>query len=165
MAIACMGMPKFPSLFDSNLAAGRRLPSLIQMAVHFRMIYMSIDRVFPNTEPLIIEKRRPSPRGAVVPNKTVTRADLAGALSHRFGLLLRDSRQIVESVLEEIAEALVRGENIKLSGFGSINQRAKSARPGRNPRNGVDATISSRRVLLFKPSRQLREVVRDGGDA
>ena len=124
---------------------------------------MSIDRVFPNVEPLIIEKTLPSPHGAALPNKTVTRADLADRLSRQFGFMVRESRQIVESVLDEIAEAMVRGENVKLARFGSFNQRSKSARPGRNPRSGVEAVISPRRVLSFKPSNSLREMVK--GDA
>jgi integration host factor subunit alpha len=129
------------------------------MAAHFRLITMSINRVLPNAEPLIIEKRLPSPRAAAG-YKTVTRADLADKLSQQFGLVVRDSKEIVESVLDEIADALVRGENVKLAGFGTFNQLSKSARPGRNPRNGVETTISPRRVLSFKPSNILRELVK-----
>lgn len=121
---------------------------------------MSLNRALAHAEPPMIEKRLPLPHGAALPNKTVTRADLADKLSGQFGLMARDSRQIVESVLDEIAEALVRGENVKLAGFGSFNQRSKSARPGRNPKNGVEATISPRRVLAFKPSNTLRELVK-----
>jgi integration host factor subunit alpha len=135
------------------------------MGAHFGLISMSTDRVLPNAEPPLKKTRRPSPRGAEVGNKTVTRADLANALSDRFGLLVRDSREIVEGVLDEIAAALVRGENIKLAGFGSFNLQAKRARSGRNPRNGVEAAISSRRVLSFKPSQNLRDVVRASADA
>jgi integration host factor subunit alpha len=74
--------------------------------------------------------------------------------------MVRDSKEIVESVFDEISAALVRGENVKLAGFGSFNQILKSARPGRNPKNGVEAVISSRRVLSFKPSNSLRELVK-----
>jgi integration host factor subunit alpha len=126
---------------------------------------MSIDRVFPNFEPPVIEKSLPSPRGAALPNKTVTRAGLADKLSRQFGLTVRDSMQIVETMLDEIAAALVRGEKVKLAGFGSFNQLSKSARPGRNPRNGVEATISPRRVLSFKPSNILRELVKAYAEA
>ncbi len=54
--------------------------------------------------------------------------------------------------LEEISEALVRGESVKLRSFGLFSVRAKRERIGRNPRTGVEAPISSRRVLTFKPS-------------
>jgi integration host factor subunit alpha len=121
---------------------------------------MSLNRVLANAEPLIIETTLPSPQGVAVPNKTVTRADLADKLSRQFGLMVRDSKEIVESVFDEIAAALVRGENVKLAGFGSFNQISKSARTGRNPKNGVEAVISPRRVLSFKPSNSLRELVK-----
>ncbi len=54
--------------------------------------------------------------------------------------------------LQEIADALVRGENVKLRSFGLFSVRAKRARVGRNPRTGVEAPIKPRRVLTFKPS-------------
>nr|WP_294541425.1 integration host factor subunit alpha [uncultured Rhodoblastus sp.] len=90
---------------------------------------------------------------------TITRADLADAVVRQFGFSHAESRKFVEDILAEIAAALARGENIKLSGFGSFNQRTKSARPGRNPRSGAEATISPRRVLSFKPSHNLRRQV------
>ena len=126
---------------------------------------MSLNRVLPNVEPPIIEKALPSPQGVAFANKTVTRADLADKLSRQFGLMVRDSRDLVESVLDEIAAALARGENVKLAGFGSFNQLSKSARPGRNPKSGVEAVISSRRVLSFKPSNNLRQRVLVDTDA
>ena len=126
---------------------------------------MSINRVLHNAEPLIVEKRLPTPRGAAAGPMTVTRAHLADKLSQQFGFVVRDSKELVESVFDEISAALVRGENIKLSGFGSFYQRSKNARPGRNPKNGVEAMISSRRVLSFKPSHILRELVLVDADA
>lgn len=54
--------------------------------------------------------------------------------------------------LEEISNALVRGESVKLRSFGLFSVRAKRERVGRNPRTGVEAPIKPRRVLTFKPS-------------
>ena len=57
----------------------------------------------------------------------------------------------------EISGALIRGEDVKLSGFGSFKSRSKRARVGRNPKTGVEAAITPRTVLVFKASRRLGE--------
>lgn len=60
--------------------------------------------------------------------------------------------EMVEAVLEEISEALVRGEPVQLQAFGRFDVRARRGRTGRNPRTGVEAAISPRRVISFRPS-------------
>ena len=60
-------------------------------------------------------------------------------------------------MLDIIKETLERGENIKLSGFGSFNIQHKRARLGRNPQTGEQLTISARRILSFKASNVLRD--------
>jgi len=55
--------------------------------------------------------------------------------------------------------ALTKGENVKISGFGTFVLRSKAERIGRNPKTGVDVRISPRRVLTFRASQQLREKV------
>src|SRR5262249_18025152 len=87
---------------------------------------------------------------------TLTRADLYDAVYRQVGLSRAESSNLVEMVLAEIADALARGETVKLSSFGSLVVRAKRARVGRNPKTGVEATITPRRVLLFKPSHVLK---------
>jgi len=88
---------------------------------------------------------------------TVTRSDLAEALFRRIGLSRLESAQLVEMVIDEISEAVLRGENVKLSSFGTFLQRSKRERVGRNPKTGVEATISPRKVLVFKASHIMRE--------
>jgi integration host factor subunit alpha len=63
-----------------------------------------------------------------------------------------EARKILDATFEEISEALVRGEPVKLRSFGSFNVRSKRERIGRNPKTGVEAPITPRRVLTFKPS-------------
>jgi integration host factor subunit alpha len=58
-----------------------------------------------------------------------------------------------------MCEALARGENVKISGFGTFVLRDKSARVGRNPKTGVEVPITPRRVLTFRPSQIMREHV------
>ncbi|WP_294537954.1 integration host factor subunit alpha [uncultured Rhodoblastus sp.] len=95
-------------------------------------------------------------------SRTVTRSDLSEAVFRRIGLSRLESAHLVESVIEEIREALLRGENVKLSSFGTFLQRSKRERVGRNPKTGVEATICPRKVLIFKASHILRGRVNDG---
>ena len=88
--------------------------------------------------------------------QTVTRADLAEAVYRRVGLSRHESAELVESVLREISDTIARGENIKLSSFGSFIVRSKGERVGRNPKTGVEVPITPRRVMMFKPSNILR---------
>jgi len=63
-----------------------------------------------------------------------------------------EARRILDATFEEICEALLRGEQVKLRSFGTFSVRAKRARIGRNPKTGVEAPITPRRVLTFKAS-------------
>jgi integration host factor subunit alpha len=88
---------------------------------------------------------------------TVTRADLCEAVCEEIGLSRVDAAEIVESVLTEMSDALVRGEAVKISSFGSFMVRDKNERWGRNPKTGEPARIAPRRVLIFRPSHILRD--------
>jgi integration host factor subunit alpha len=88
---------------------------------------------------------------------TLTRADLAEALHREVGLSRADSSKIVEQVLKEMCEALARGENVKISGFGTFVLRDKGERVGRNPKTGVEVPIAPRRVLTFRASQMMRD--------
>lgn len=90
---------------------------------------------------------------------TVTRADLAEALYKEIGLSRTESAALVESVIDHMIEALIRGETVKLAGFGTFTLRDKNERIGRNPKTGEEVPITSRRVLTFKPSQVMRERV------
>lgn len=90
---------------------------------------------------------------------TVTRAHLSEAVYKEVGLSRNESTQLVESVLEEVAASLSRGENVKLSSFGSFMVRQKGGRMGRNPKTGEAVPIKPRRVLVFRPSNVLKDMV------
>lgn len=90
------------------------------------------------------------------PSKTVTRLELTEAVVKQVGLSRAESAAMVETVLDEICDALERGENVKLSSFGSFLVRSKGERIGRNPKTGVEVPITSRRVMVFKPSNVLK---------
>jgi integration host factor subunit alpha len=88
--------------------------------------------------------------------RTVTRADLSEAVYQEVGLSRNESADLVESVLNEISDALVRGEMVKLSSFGSFSVRQKGERIGRNPKTGEEVPILPRRVLVFRASHVLK---------
>ena len=89
--------------------------------------------------------------------QTVTRAQLSEAVYQEVGLSRNESAQLVETVLNEIAEALGRGEMVKVSSFGSFAVRKKGRRIGRNPKTGTEVPISPRRVLVFRASHVLKD--------
>ena len=99
---------------------------------------------------------------------TLTRADLAEALHREVGLSRADSAKIVEQILADMCEALSKGENVKISGFGTFVLRDKGERVGRNPKTGVVVRIEQRTVMVFKPSQVLKAHVNgeasDGDD-
>jgi integration host factor subunit alpha len=90
---------------------------------------------------------------------TLTRAEIAERLNRQIGLSRAESAQLVEQVLDLVAEALELGENVKISGFGTFVLRDKNQRVGRNPKTGIEVPITPRRVLTFRPSQSLRDRV------
>jgi integration host factor subunit alpha len=88
---------------------------------------------------------------------TLTRADLAESLHREVGLSRADSAKIVEQILREMCDALARGENVKISGFGTFVLRDKGERIGRNPKTGIEVPIAPRRVLTFRASQMMRD--------
>ena len=92
---------------------------------------------------------------------TVTKADLAMAICSEVGLNKREAHEFVSAFFEQVSVSLENGVPVKLSGFGSFATRDKAQRPGRNPKTGEPAVVQARRVVTFRPSRQLREALRD----
>ena len=90
---------------------------------------------------------------------TITRADLSEAVYQEVGLSRNESAELVETVLNEISSALVRGEMVKLSSFGSFSVRQKGQRIGRNPKTGQQADIPARRVVRFKSGAPFKAAV------
>lgn len=91
--------------------------------------------------------------------KTLTRADLSETLHRNIGLSRTESAEMVNNVLDLVADALVEGQSVKLSSFGTFMVRAKRARMGRNPKTGEEVPITPRRVLVFRPSQVMKNIV------
>lgn len=95
-------------------------------------------------------------------SKTITRADLAEAVYEQVGLSRNESSDLVEVLLEEVCAALVAGDNVKISSFGSFSVRKKGQRIGRNPKTGVEVPILPRKVLVFRASHVLKDRINKG---
>ena len=95
-------------------------------------------------------------------SRTLTRAELSNALNEEVGFSRAESARLVDEILDEIGAAFTRGENVKLSGFGSFILRDKGERTGRNPKTGVEVAISPRRVLTFRASQGMRARIMKG---
>ena len=88
---------------------------------------------------------------------TLTRADLADLVYRKVGLSRAESSELVEQFLEYVSAALERGEQVKISSFGTFSVREKNERIGRNPKTGEEVPITPRRVLTFKASNLLKD--------
>lgn len=86
----------------------------------------------------------------------LTRADLTDAVLREVGLSRQECAGLVDRTLELVCEALGRGEQVKLSGFGVFQVRDKRARMGRNPKTGEPAAIVPRRVISFRASQLMK---------
>lgn len=93
---------------------------------------------------------------------TLTRADLAETINRKMGLSRAESLDMVEEILDHMSDAMAKGENVKISGFGSFILRDKRERIGRNPKTGVEVPITPRRVMTFRASQLLKEHVANG---
>lgn len=91
--------------------------------------------------------------------QTITRADVAETIYEEIGLSRKDSNDVLDMILDEMVQELSLGNDVKLSSFGTFALRNKKARAGRNPKTGVDAIISPRRVISFKPSQTMRKTI------
>lgn len=91
--------------------------------------------------------------------KTRTRADLTEVLHRDIGLSRSESADMVNSVLDLVSDALVDGQNVKLSSFGTFIVRSKRQRIGRNPKTGEEVPITPRRVLVFRPSQMMKNII------
>ena len=93
--------------------------------------------------------------------KTITRAQLTEAVYQEVGLSRNESADLLESVLDMIADTLANDETVKISSFGSFSVRSKGERIGRNPKTGEEVPILPRKVLVFRPSQVLKSRINE----
>lgn len=90
----------------------------------------------------------------------MTRADIIERIYEKVGLSKKEAQEIIEIIIDTISETLKEGEPVKISGFGTFMVRKKAPRKGRNPKTGEEVEISARRVITFRPSNILKEMVK-----
>lgn len=86
----------------------------------------------------------------------LTKAEIVDHLSREIGINKREAREIVELFFLTVTDALTKGHQVKLSGFGNFNLHDKKERPGRNPKTGEEIPVSARRVVTFRSGQKLR---------
>ena len=87
---------------------------------------------------------------------SLTKADIATSLFNEIGLTKREAKEIVELFFDQISGTLVKGQQVKISGFGNFEVHDKDERPGRNPKTGEMIPVSARRVVTFRSGQKLR---------
>ena len=88
---------------------------------------------------------------------------IAGHVADRTGVVRSAAGEAVDTVFEAIAEALARGEDVRIVGFGTFGTRNRPARTGRNPRTGERLEIAASTAPTFKAGKPLRDAVNAGG--
>src|SRR6202165_5965260 len=95
-------------------------------------------------------------------DSTVTKADLVEEVVRVSELPRKESEVVVETIFESIIGALKGGDRIEIRGFGSFRTRQRRGRTGRNPKTGAKVDVPTKRILVFKPSRELKNQVNGG---
>lgn len=90
----------------------------------------------------------------------MTKSDLVEKLSEKVtALTKKECEVIVDTVFDNMKEALFKGEKIEIRGFGSFTVRVRRAKEGRNPKTGEKVSIPEKRIPFFKVGKELREMV------
>ena len=98
-------------------------------------------------------------------DSTVTKADLVEEVIRVTELPRKESETIVETIFESLIQALQGGDKIEIRGFGSFRTRHRRGRTGRNPKTGAKVDVPAKRILFFKPSKELKDFVNSASSA
>jgi integration host factor subunit beta len=87
------------------------------------------------------------------------KADLITKIARAMDIPKQEAEEGVNLFFQSIKEAILRGEEIEIRGFGSFRFRKRTSRAGRNPRTGEPVKVPPKKVLYFKPSKLLKEML------
>ncbi|OGD26601.1 MAG: integration host factor subunit beta [Candidatus Aminicenantes bacterium RBG_19FT_COMBO_59_29] len=87
------------------------------------------------------------------------KADLVNKLAREMDIPKQEAEEGVNLFFHSIKEAILQGEEIEIRGFGSFRFRKRTSRSGRNPRTGEPVKVPPKKVLYFKPSKLLKELI------
>ncbi len=86
------------------------------------------------------------------------KSELVQKIADRYPeLYQRDAENVVNAILEEIGNALSRGDRVEIRGFGAFSTKQRDARVGRNPRTGVHVPVEEKMVPVFRAGKEMRE--------
>lgn len=86
----------------------------------------------------------------------MTKAELVTAIAKGAGITKKQADAALKAAVEAVSNALKKGERVAIPGFGIFSVRERGARKGRNPRTGAVINIPTRKVVVFRPSKDLR---------
>lgn len=89
----------------------------------------------------------------------MTKADLVEICAERTGLTRTDVAVTVDAFLEAVKSSLETGKNIEIRGFGTFKVKLRKARKARNPRTGAEVPVPDRKVPVFKPSSEFKNLI------
>ena len=89
----------------------------------------------------------------------MTKAELVARVSVQIQLPKKQTDSIIDLFFTSITDALSRGENVELRGFGSFRVRHRPPRQGRNPKTGAQVSLPAKCVPFFKTGKDLRKLV------
>ena len=89
----------------------------------------------------------------------LTKKDLINSIYMQIGFSKKISENLLEDIMQTIIENLKKNKKLKISNFGTFSIRNKKSRIGRNPLTKEKKIISSRNVLLFRPSKEFKDLV------
>ena len=94
----------------------------------------------------------------------LTKKDLINSIYMQIGFSKKISENLLEDVMQTIIENLKKNKKLKISKFGTFSIRSKKSRIGRNPLTKEKKVISSRNVVLFRPSKEFKDLVNSNKD-
>ena len=89
----------------------------------------------------------------------MNKTELINAAAEKAGVAKKDAEKILNASLEAITEAMVAGEKVQVSGFGTFESKQRGARVGRNPQTKETIEIPATKVPTFKPSQTLKNII------
>ena len=89
----------------------------------------------------------------------MNKSELISVVAEKSGIAKKDAERLVSATFEAIAAELIKGEKVQISGFGVFESKSREARVGRNPRTKEAIQIPASKTPVFKPSKNLKDMV------